>query len=251
MKRRDFSQHLIKSVTSYALFDSLFLTEAFSYQVKPIIEHWALDLESYCKDLRKAGISPSEWQNKIEALYQKIELEELLRFIKFEELIKGFEYPDLGVATRYVKFPKLEGLPSRTAFTKKIFGMKKGRAIIPHGHANMSSAHLILKGEMQLRNYNNHGQEENHMIISPSSDQHIKRGDCSTISDERDNVHWFVANTDQAFTFDVIMLDLNGKQYDIYNLDMYEKEELGNGKMRVPILEVETALKKYGKESHH
>lgn len=251
MKRRVFSQYLIKSITSYALLESLIQTEAFSHKVKPIISHWALELESYCKDLRKSGISPSEWQVKIEALYQKIELEELLKFIQFEELIKGFEYPDLGVATRYVKFPKLEGLPARTAFTKKIFGMKKGRAIIPHGHANMSSAHLILKGEMQLRNYNNHRQENKHMIISPSSDRLIQRGDCSTISDERDNVHWFIANTDQAFTFDVIMLDLNGKQYDIYNLDMDEKEDLSNGKMRVPILDVETALKKYGKESHH
>ena len=251
MKRRVFSQYLIKSITSYALLESLIQTEAFSHKVKPIISHWALELESYCQDLRKTGISPSEWQDKIEALYQKIELEELLNFIQFEELIKGFEYPDLGVATRYVKFPKLEGLPARTSFTKKIFGMKKGRAIIPHGHANMSSAHLILKGEMQLRNYNNHGQENKHMIISPSSDRLIKAGDCSTISDERDNVHWFIANTDQAFTFDVILLDLNGKHYDIYNLDMDEKEDLSNGKMRVPILDVETALKKYGKESHH
>ncbi|MEL6256369.1 MAG: hypothetical protein AAFR87_30480 [Bacteroidota bacterium] len=251
MKRREFNQTLIKSISSYALFDSLIHSEAFSFKIKPIIDHWALEVESYCKDLRKAGISPSEWQDKIELLYKRVELEELLKYIKFEELIKGFEYPDLGVATRYVKFPKMEGLPARTSFTKKIFGMKKGRAIIPHGHANMSSAHLILKGEMQLRNYNNHGQEDRHMFISPSSDRLIKRGDASTISDERDNVHWFVAHTDQAFTFDVIMLDLNGKQYDIYNLDMYEKEELSDGRMRVPILDVETALKKYGKESHH
>ncbi|MEZ4690571.1 MAG: hypothetical protein R3A12_10465 [Ignavibacteria bacterium] len=52
-------------------------------------------------------------------------------------------------------------------------------------------------------------------------------------------------------TLDIIMLDLNGKQYDIHNLDISEKEDLSDGKMRVPILDVKTALSKYSKETHH
>ncbi|MEZ4690570.1 MAG: hypothetical protein R3A12_10460 [Ignavibacteria bacterium] len=32
--------------------------------------------------------------------------------------------------TRPVKFPELEGLPEKTIYHKKIFGMKKDRAII-------------------------------------------------------------------------------------------------------------------------
>ena len=54
-----------------------------------------------------------------------------------------------------------------------------------------------------------------------------------------------------AFTFEIIMLDLMEKQYDIYYLDMFEKQDLPDGTMRVPILDVDTALIKYGKESHH
>ena len=68
--------------------------------------------------------------------------------------------------------------------------------------------------------------------------------------DEKDNVHWFIANTETAFTFDVIMLDLNEKPYDIHNLDIFEKQDLSDGNMQVPILDVETALKKYGKQHH-
>lgn len=129
--------------------------------------------------------------------------------------------------------------------------MKKDRAIIPHGHINMSSAHLILQGEMHLRHYDKLFQEEQNLIIKPTIDKIAKIGESSSISDEKNNVHWFIANTESAFTFDVIMLNLKDKPYDIYNLDIYQKQDLSNGTMRVPILDVETALKKYGNESHH
>ena len=186
----------------------------------------------------------------IEALYQQVELKEILRFIDFEKLIQGFQYPDLGVNTKRVQFPRLEGLPEKTVFVKKIFGMKKDRAIIPHGHSNMASAHLILKGDMHLRHYQKVRQENNHLLIQPTVDKTIGVGESSSISDEKDNVHWFVANSDTAFTFDVIMLDLNGETYDIHNIDIQEKENLSDGSMRVPLLDVETALKKYGKQHH-
>jgi hypothetical protein len=187
---------------------------------------------------------------KIEELYAKVELQDILKFIDFDNLIKGFDYPDLGVSTKPVKLPKLNGLPERTVFVKKIFGMKKDRAIIPHGHSNMASAHLILNSEMHLRHYEKIHQEGQNLIIKPSIDRIAKVGDSSSISDEKDNVHWFIAKTETAFTFDVIMLDLNDKNYDIHNLDIYESEDQKNGTLKVPILDVQTALKKYGKQHH-
>ena len=251
MNRREFSEKSFQTIISYALLDSLFNTQAFSKTISPITTHWAIQLNEYCQDLRKQQISLQEWQQRVEELYQKIELEEILKFINFEKLIRGFQFPDLGVSTRTVNFPKLTGLPEKTAFLKKIFGLRKDRAIIPHGHSNMSSAHLILTGEMHLRHYQKIRQEDKHLIIKPSLDKHIKIGQSSSISDEKDNVHWFIANTATAFTFDVIMLDLDGKKYDIHNLDMYENQSLSNGTLRVPILDVETALNKYGKDTHH
>lgn len=251
MNRREFTKGILATVTSFALMDSLFAFDAFASPVKPIADHWALSLQEYCSDLKKQSISPIEWQERVESLFDRIELEELLKFIDFKNLQKGFQYPDLGVATRPVKFPRLSGLPERTAFVKKIFGMKKGRSIIPHGHSNMASAHLILKGDLHLRHYEKIREEENHLVVKPSIDRIISVGDHSSISDEQDNVHWFIAQSEAAFTFDVIMLDLDGEHYDIHNLDIKEKVDLSNGMLRVPILDVETALKKYGKEMHH
>jgi len=251
MDRRDFTKGILATVSSFALIDSLFAFNAFGNNIKPIANHWAIKLNEFCADLRTESISTTQWQAHIEELYRQIQLDEILKFIEFDNLVKGFEYPNVGVNTKSVTFPKLSGLPENTAFVKKIFGMKKDRAIIPHGHSNMTSAHLILKGEMHLRNYEKIRKEEETLIIKPTVDKITKIGDSSSISDEKDNVHWFVANTPTAFTFDVIMLDLNHKAYDIHNLDIYEKRDLSDGTMRVPILDVEIALKKYGKESHH
>lgn len=250
MDRRTFGKNLLAGIASYALMDSLFASEAILKKIEPITKHWAIELNEFCNDLKKQSITPLEWQKQIERLYAKVELNELLRFVNFENLIKGFQYPDLGVNAKYIKFPKLSGLPERTVFIKKIFGMKKDRAIIPHGHSNMASAHLILKGKMHLRHYDKIRAESKSLIIKPSVNKILNVGQYSSISDDKDNVHWFIANTATAFTFDVIMLDLKGKKYDIQNIDIYAKQKLSDGTLRVPILDVQTALKKYGKLHH-
>lgn len=250
MDRREFTKDIIAAVTSFALMDSLFAFGAIGKKIKPIADHWAINLNGFCSDLKANSITAIQWQQKIEELYAKVELEEILKFIDFDNLIKGFQYPDLGASTKSVKFPNLEGLPKRTVFVKKIFGMKKDRAIIPHGHSNMASAHLILSGELHLRHYEKIRLEGQNLFIKPTIDRIAKLGESSSISDEKDNVHWFIANTETAYTFDVIMLDLNNKSYDIHNLDIYESKDLKNGILEVPILDVQTALKKYGKQHH-
>ena len=250
MDRREFSKGILGAVTSFALMDTLFAFNGIDKKTKPILEHWAIQLNEFCSDLKTNTITTLQWQKQIEKLYNQIELKEILKFIDFDNLIKGFVYPDLGVSTKPVKFPKLEELPEKTVFVKKIFGMKKDRAIMPHGHSNMASAHLILNGEMHLRQYEKVEQDGRNLIIKPTIDKIVKLGESSSISDEKDNVHWFIANTETAFTFDVIMLDLNNKSYDIHNLDIYESEDLKNGTLKAPILDVETALKKYGKQHH-
>jgi hypothetical protein len=76
-------------------------------------------------------------------------------------------------------------------------------------------------------------------------------GTYSSRSHEYNNVHWLRALTDTAFTFDVIVVDVNGGHWEVDNIDPYGAEEIGNGLIRAPKLDVETALHKYGHESHH
>ena len=91
--------------------DSVLASNAFSSTIRPVVKHWSVGLNQFCEDLKKQSITPMEWQEQVEMLYRVVELKELLQFIDFENLIKGFDYPDLGVNTRPVRFPRLEGLP--------------------------------------------------------------------------------------------------------------------------------------------
>ena len=250
MDRRHFSQTILKSLISLSLMETLIVNDLVGKKAKPITDHWAIRLNEMCMDLRKETISQTQWQQQIEALLAQISLEDLLSFIDFNKLIKGFEFPDLGVKTKGVRFPQLEGLPENLAFYRKIFGVKKGRAIIPHGHKNMTSAHLVLQGSFDLKHYDKMEDQGSHLIIKPTIDRHIGVGDYSSISDEKDNIHWFKTTSDYAFTFDMIVLDLNGESYDIDNIDLLAGEKLSDDRLRVKKMEVMDALKKYGKEHH-
>ncbi|QQS41735.1 MAG: hypothetical protein IPM63_01955 [Acidobacteriota bacterium] len=261
MNRRDFGGLAIGSIAGIAFGQTLLaacggetsIAESTNPIVgpkaAPIVKHWAVEMHEISSDLRNSAIPAKIWQERIEALFDRVELEDLLKLIDFEALRKRVEIPDLGVGTQPVVFPKLEGLPEKTVFVKKIFGMKKGRAIVPHGHSNMASAHLILKGDFHLRHFEKVAIEGKSLRIRPTIDRIAAAGDSSSISDERDNVHWFVANSDEAYTFDVIMLDLGGAKYDIHNIDIDGADRSG-GDLLAPIIDVDTALKKYGKQHH-
>ena len=56
------------------------------------------------------------------------------------QLVSEMELPDLGVATRTFKFPGIDGLPEKTVFVKKLFGMKPGRTIITWTSSSWSPA---------------------------------------------------------------------------------------------------------------
>ncbi len=251
LSRRAFSKTLLASVASYSLLRELFTRDVFAAAVRPITRSWLGRLQEMSLDLKTWAITPGQWQEQIRELFNQIELDDLLELVEFERLLEDFDYPDLGVATRSVHFPKLTGTPTNLGFTGKVFGMKRDRAIIPHGHKNMVSCHYVLRGELHLRHYDKLAEDDTHMIIEPTIDLIAKVGSHSSISDEKNNIHWLRAATDTAFTFDVLVLDLNGKRYEIDNIDPDDAKPIGDSLLRVRKLGVEEALQKYGHDTHH
>lgn len=250
MTRREFSKNLLTTLTGIALIETLFKQQLFAYPVKPIANDWLKELHIMCKDLKENSISPLTWQQKISEFHNRLPLEDLLRLIDFEKNIAGFSYPDLGVTTTDPKLPKVKGVSGRYSFKGRIFGMLKERAIIPHGHKNMTSCHRVLQGEFLLKQYDRIKDEKDHMYIKQTIEETGKAGSFSSISDNQNNIHWLVANTSKAFTFDVIVTDLYERPTEIDNIDIYRASKLGKGILKVKKLDVQTALKIYGK-SHH
>lgn len=251
MNRRELLQTLAGSIASYALFRTLFTRDAFAAEVRPVTSSWLQGLHEMSRDLKTGTITPVQWQAKIDELYDRVEVGELLAAIDFDKLTQGFEYPDLGVHTEWVKFPALAGLPENLAFYSKVFGMKRDRAIIPHGHRNMVSCHYVLRGELRLRHYDKIEEDGTHMVIEPTIDQRAPVGSHSSISDEKNNIHWLRATTETAFTYDVLVVDLNGRKWEVDNIDPHSAEKVAGGRLRVRKLDLDAALQKYGHEAQH
>ncbi len=79
-------------------------------------------------------------------------------------------------------------------------------------------------------------------------DRLIGAGDLSSIGEDDDNVHWFIAEV-PSYTFDVIITGLDHEaehKYEIFNLDIEAAETKSEGLLSVPRMSVPEALKKYG-----
>jgi hypothetical protein len=76
--------------------------------------------------------------------------------------------------------------------------------------------------------------------------------DFSTQSSNRNNIHWFTAESSTAFTFDVIVQYLDpdqpcGRDY----VDPLNAQKLGDGSLPVQRLLQEDAENMYGGSDHH
>lgn len=240
---------MLCTLTGVALLDTLFKNALFASPVKPIADQWLKDLHTMCSDLKTSTISPLEWQHKIDEFHNRLPLEDLLKTIDFERSVSAFEYPDLGVVTTDPKLPLVEWISDRYAFIGRIFGMQKDRAIIPHGHKNMTSCHRVLGGEVLLRQYDRITDDADYMVIKQTIEEKGSPGSFSSISDQKNNVHWLVAQTPKAFTFDVIVYGLNDKPTEIDNIDIYEAQKEGE-LLRVKKIGVQQAREKYGHDHH-
>src|SRR5262249_23136388 len=117
-------------------------------------------------------------------------------------------YPEKGAANLGIDLSKVEGLP-RLAFGKQIFACQKGRSIVPHGHDNMCTGFIVLKGDWAGKHYDRIEDNADHFLIKPTLDRTFKPGECSTISDHKDNVHWFKAASETAFIFNIHVMGYN------------------------------------------
>ncbi len=232
------------TLASVAFVQTVFSQRLLAEPVRLAARPWLRDIETLCNDLRVRKLRPEQWQLAIGRLHERFSVDDLAELVDLDAVARRFRYPRRGVVTFD---PDLPGIIGGTEFIGRIFGMAKGRAIIPHGHQNMVSAHRVIGGEFRLRQYDRVHEDEGALWIRPWIDETVRRGTTSAISDLKGNVHWLVATTARAFTFDVIVVGLSGaRETRIDNLDMDRAQCEGSELLRVPILDVKTALARYG-----
>jgi hypothetical protein len=233
---------------SYALARTLLAQEALAGPVRKEVQAWISRTHQLCADVQGRKIAPREWQQQVEELYARVPLPELLQAIDVDRLKLGLTLPENRADAINATFPEVEGMPR--VFGTKLFGMAQGRAIVPHGHRNMVSMHLVLAGEIHLRHFERVEDQPEHLVLRPSIDRMSKPGDLSSISDQRDNVHWLVATKGPAYTFDLIVVGIEperGFGWKIDHVDVDGAERLQGGLLRARRIDVDEAIRRYGK----
>lgn len=246
LSRRAFNERTLGSLLTFSLLESLFAGDAFAAEIKPVAANWLNSLNQLGQDLKGEKLSQVQWQSKVEELFGKVDLPDLLKFVDFAKLTANLKFRDQGELSLRPKFPEVEGLPTKLIFGHQTFALKKDRSVVPHGHNNMATAFLVLKGQFEGRHYDRLEDEAKHFIIKPTIDRSFTTGHYSTVSDHKDNIHWFKATSETGFIFNIHVLNVvDGKSSGRVYLDP-KGEAISGGRIRARKLRAAEAYKLYG-----
>jgi len=248
LSRRAFTQTTMGSLLTFSLLEFLYERDAFAASVKPEAARWFADVNTLGMDLKGEKITQPQWQAKLEELLARVELTELMKLIDFEQLQKNANLPDNGARSLRFSFQQIEGVPKQLAYGKQVFAMKQGRSVVPHGHNNMATAFIVLQGEFAGRHYDRIEDQTKHLIIRPTIDRRFGPADYSTVTDQKDNIHWFKAESKTGFLFNLHALNVNpggDKKTGRVYLDP-NGEKLKDGLIRAPRINHDQAHKLYG-----
>jgi hypothetical protein len=246
--RREFARQSLGTLLAFSLIETLVECDALAAEVKPDVVGWLKEINQLGFDLKDRKLKQLEWQAKIEELYGRVELKELLALVDFDELTKRVKLLDKGAASLRFSFSTPDGQPSSLSFGKQIFALGKGRSVVPHGHNNMATAFLILKGNFHGRHYDRVADEPEHYLIKPTIDQKFGPGGCSSVSDFKDNIHWFQALDEPAFIFNIHVLHEEVKSDKVTGRVYLDPagEAVSGGLIRAPKISYQQSVERYG-----
>jgi len=225
------------------------------------LDRWAQDVSDLNRDLAAGRIALVEWQDRIAAFHAGVDLNDLRAYLDFDRLTQAMTFPTNLAETVDPKFPdtiNVDGIERRWFI--RFFGMRRGGAIIPHIHNNMVSAHLVADGAFRARTYDRmvdlpDAKRGDAVLLRPARNETLNAGGIVTMSDDRENSHWLVAEADRSFTFDVGVLllsktrtyDLPANKYSMIFVDPSGEED-GYGLIRSPVISFEECVAKFAAE---
>ena len=247
LSRRQFGQQTLGALLTYSLLETLFSRDAFGDEMKLTAARWLKDLNDLSQDVKGKKLKQVDWQAKVDELLAKVDLAETLKFIDFDKLTANIKFRDQGELSLRAKLPQVEGLPTGLVFGHQVFALTKDRSVVPHGHNNMATAFLILGGAFQGRHYDRLEDEQEHFIIRPTIDRSFGVGEHSTVSDHKDNIHWFTATSDQAFIFNIHVMNVDPDKKNTGRVYLDPNgEKLSDGRIRARRLSSGEVYKLYG-----
>ncbi len=243
LARRELNAALVGAIGTYGLIDAIAGAAAWARATSRGGRRWIEAQQQIAAELRAGRMQPRKWQEEVEALAAEVDLAELLQLTDFAALKASMDFSDGQPSKRFVNFKDA----GRLDYAIALFGFRRGQVITPHGHRNMVSAHLVAEGAFRVRTFDRIGDEPGAIIVKPSLDGRLEPGAVSTMSSQRDNIHWFVAERDECSTIDVIVdaLEPGRDRYVIELVDPLGGERRGDGTIRAPIITWDESVAKY------
>ena len=214
----------------------------------PTVDAWLKELSEISREIHDHKIKDLAYQESLEALYKRVDLPALLKTLDFDRLAASTTLPDKGARSLPVDFKDVTGLPTNLVFGRQIFAMKKGRSVVPHGHDNMATGFLVLDGKLRGRHYDRVEDHDDFYVVRPTIDRAFAPGEFSTVSDHKDNVHWFTAESDRAFIFNIHVMETNPENPNVAGRVYVDPmgEKLSGGLVKAPKITHDRANTLYG-----
>jgi hypothetical protein len=202
-------------------------------------DDWLARIDALARALRAGELDAAQWGEEIVALAEAIDLDDLLRRTDFDRVAESMRWPERGAATQRV----LLG----SGAIVKLFGLRRGHALVPHGHDGIASMHLIVHGRVRGRHYDRIGADGRSVLLRVSEDRIERPGDASSVTRERDNVHWFLGEANVSFAFGVAIENLDPAHASkrVY-LDPERARVEAGDVLRVPVIDRAAAMRRYG-----
>jgi hypothetical protein len=241
LSRRGALTSLMPAFAAYAL-----LAEA-QAQTRTSAARWVERQDEIARALAGGQIAPLAWQGEVESLAREVDLGELMALVNRSRLTPAGQASGNDPVKRHVRFVDEHGEPRRLNYGAALFTFAPHNVITPHGHKHMVSAHMVVEGAFRVRNYDRLRDEGDAMVIRPTRDYVARVGEVSTMSSQRDNIHWFVPHGGPATTFDVIISDLDAGQpsYEIRAIDPLGGRRLDDGAILAPIMSFAASSQRY------
>jgi hypothetical protein len=254
--RREFAGTLATLVALGGFYRLAHARGAFVRPIETIMNGWVRELMQLARDVRAGRMAVTVWQERMAALHQRVPIADVLKYIDFDRVVSGVAYPKDVAAICDVALP---GVPADARFGHKIFAYRRGAATPPHVHNNLVSAHLVLRGSLRARTYDRLRDEvaaegaPGVIVLAPTRDREIRPGETVTMSDERDNGHWFVATSERAYTLDVPVAHVNlakhyatrASEYGMIFVDPTPPPD-ARGRIAAPTMTFAAAVRRFG-----
>lgn len=217
------------------------------------LARWAREMRDLNERLGRGELTVTDWQARIERLNTSVAVDDLVAWLDIDRLVREFRYPTrLADVADPILPADLVAPDARRTWFVRVFGMRRDGAIIPHVHNHMVSAHLVVSGAFHARTHDRMQDLDDAVVLKPSIDRRLARGEIISMSDRRDNAHWLIALEDRSLTFDVGVVDLAASwpyrlaanRYNMIFVDADAKPQV-DGLVVAPVMSFEACAAKY------